>query len=55
MPPAGLAFITQAITDYHSIGAPETYFRSVYGKVGYAIVGQLSQQTLNAGLAKLAA
>lgn len=52
---AGLAPTTQTVTDYRIIGVPDTYFISSQGKVVYAIVGQLSQQTLNAGLAKLTA
>jgi cytochrome c biogenesis protein CcmG/thiol:disulfide interchange protein DsbE len=52
---AGLAPTTQTVTDYRIIGVPDTYFISPQGKVVYAIVGQLDQQTLNAGLAKLTA
>lgn len=55
MPLAGLASTTQTVTDYHIFGVPNTYFISFHGKVVYAIIGQLNQQTPNAGLAKLAA
>jgi cytochrome c biogenesis protein CcmG/thiol:disulfide interchange protein DsbE len=52
---AGLAPTNQTVVDYRVIGVPDTYFISSQGKVVYAIVGQLSQQTLNAGLATLTA
>jgi cytochrome c biogenesis protein CcmG, thiol:disulfide interchange protein DsbE len=50
---AGLAPTNQTTVDYRIIGVPDTYFISAQDKVVYAVVGQLTKQTLNAGLAKL--
>lgn len=52
---AGLAPTNQTIVDYRIIGVPDTYFINSQGKVVYAVVGQLDQAKLDAGLAKLAA
>lgn len=51
---AGLAPTSQTVVDYRIIGVPDTYFINRQGVIVYAIVGQLDQQKLDQGLAKLA-
>ncbi len=51
---AGLAPTNQTVVDYRIIGVPDTYFINRQGVIVYAVVGQLDQQMLDEGLAKLA-
>ncbi len=50
---AGLAPTNQTVVDYRIIGVPDTYFINRQGVIVYAVVGQLDQQKLTDGLAKL--
>lgn len=52
---AGLAPTSQTVADYRILGVPDTYFINRQGVIVYAVVGQLDQQKLTEGLARLAA
>lgn len=49
----GLASTNQTVVDYRIIGVPDTYFISSKGVVVSAVVGQLDQAKLDAGLKAL--